>query len=237
MGLPNPGRVTLSSRSSRTPPGPRPRFSHDELLDEALGILAVDGPDGLSLRRLASRVGVTARALYGYFESKDTLEAALVERVMPAPPPLDPDQPWHEQLRTYVMRIHDAFVDQPGAARLFAARSARSTAMDRVREYLLTLLVDGGLSHRDAIAALGTLSRYLMGCVVIEAERRANAGSEINRIAVLAPDEFPVLASFAEEYATRNSEESTRYGLDLIVAALRHAAGEITYPEASIKRG
>ena len=107
----------MLSRSSRTPPGPRPRFSRDELLDEALDILAVDGPDGLSLRRLAGRVGVTARALYGYFESKSALEAALVERVMPAPPPLDPNKSWHEQLRAYVMRIHDAFVNQPGAAR------------------------------------------------------------------------------------------------------------------------
>jgi AcrR family transcriptional regulator len=169
---------------------------------------------------------VTARALYSYFESKDALEAALVERVMPAPPPLDPGRSWHEQLRAYVMGIHDAFVDQPGAARLFAARSARSSAMDHVREYLLSLLVEGGLGHPDAIAALGTLSRYLMGCVVIEAERRANADSELNRFAVLSSEEFPVLGSFTEEYATRNSEESTRYGLDLIVSALRYVAGD-----------
>ena len=227
----------MSSQAPRTPPGPRPRFSQDELLDEALTILAIDGPDGLSLRRLASRVGVTARALYCYFDSKDALEAALVERVMPVPPPLDPDRSWHEQLRTYVMRIQDAFVDQPGAARLFAARSARSTAMDHVREYLLTLLVQAGLSHPDAIAALGTLSRYLMGCVVIEAERRANPDPDINRIAVLPSAEFPVLGSFADEYAARNSEESTRYGLDLIVSALRHVAGEATYPDSPIKRG
>ena len=209
--------VALTVSSARTPPGPRPRFSRDELLDEALDILAVDGPDGLSLRRLASRVGVTARALYGYFSSKDVLEAAIVERVMPPPPPMDPQRPWHEQLRNYVLQIHDAFAGQPGAARLFAARSARSSAMDQVREYLLNLLVGGGLGHSDAIAALGTLSRYLMGCVVIEAERRANAGPELNRFALLSPEEFPVLGSFADEYATRNSQESTRYGLDLIV--------------------
>lgn len=169
---------------------------------------------------------MTARALYSYFDSKDALEAALVERVMPAPPSLDADESWHEKLRTYVMRIHDAFVDQPGAALLFAARSARSPAMDQVREYLLTLLVDGGLGHSDSIAALGTLSRYLMGCVVIEAERRTNADPELNRFAALSSDDFPVLASFADEYARRNSEDSTRYGLNLILSALRHEADD-----------
>ncbi|MCV7102786.1 TetR/AcrR family transcriptional regulator [Mycobacterium palustre] len=210
----------------RIPPGPKPRLSRDEIVDEALQVLAVGGPDQLSLRRLGTRLGVTARTLYGYFDSKDSLESALVERVMPPPPPLDPNQPWDQQLRTYVMRIHDAFVEQPGAAQLFAAHSARSDAMDRVREYLLTLLVDGGLAHADAIAALGTLSRYLMGCVVIEAARRAEAGVETNRFAGLSPETFPVLASFADEYAGRNSEESTRYGLDLILTALRGAAGQ-----------
>lgn len=196
------------------------------MLDEALAILAVEGPDGLSLRRLAGRVGVTARALYSYFESKDALEAALVERVMPAPPPPGAGESWHEKLRTYVMRIHDAFVDQPGAARLFAARSARSHAMDHVREYLLTLLADGGLGRSDSIAALGTLSRYLMGCVVIEAERRAKVDPEANRFAALSPTEFPVLVSFADQYDRRNSEDSTRYGLDLIVSALRRQTGD-----------
>ncbi len=214
-----------SRQYQRIPPGPKPRLSRDDIVDEALQILAVGGPDQLSLRRLGARLGVTARTLYGYFDSKDSLESALVERVMPAPPPLDPAQPWHQQLRSYVLRIHDAFVEQPGAAQLFAARSARSSAMDQVREYLLTLLVDGGLGHADAIAALGTLSRYLMGCVVIEAERHAEVGVKVDRFTTLPCEKFPVLASFADEYAGRDSEESTRYGLDLILAALRDVAG------------
>ncbi|GLB93333.1 TetR family transcriptional regulator [Mycobacterium kiyosense] len=208
----------------RARPGPKPRLNRDEIVSEALQILAVDGPDQLSLRRLAARLGVTARTLYGYFDSKESLESALVRRVMPVPPALDPAQPWHQQLRSYVLRIHDAFVEQPGAAQLFAARSARSSAMDQVREYLLTLLVDGGLSHADAIAALGTLSRYLMGCVVIEAQRHAEADVMAGRFAGLSPEMFPVLASFADEYDGRDSEESTRYGLDLILTGLRDVA-------------
>lgn len=213
----------MTVRQQRTPPGPKPRLSREVILDEALGILATDGPEGLSLRRLASRLDVTARTLYGYFESKDDLESALVERVMPAPPTVAAGE-WHDRLGGYLMEIHDAFVEQPGAARLFAARSARSGAMDRVREHLLTLLLDGGLNRADAIAALGTLSRYLMGCVVIEAERRTGTGNEPNRFAVLPTEQYPVLRSFADEYAGRNSVESTRFGLGLILNALRGRA-------------
>ncbi|MFE3001697.1 TetR/AcrR family transcriptional regulator [Nocardia sp. NPDC059246] len=224
-----------SRRQHRTPPGPKPSLTQDEIIDEALRLLTAEGPENLSLRRLGSRLGVTARTLYGYFSSKDALEAALVTRVMPAPPPIDSGEPWHTQLRTYLLQIHDAFVDQPGAARLFAARSARSTAMDRVREHLLTLLVTAGLRNDDAIAAVGTLSRYLIGSVVIEAERRApTQEAETGRFAGLSADEFPVLSHFADEYAARNSYESTHYGLDLILLALRNLAERETGAPAAL---
>jgi AcrR family transcriptional regulator len=209
----------------RTPPGPKPSLSRDEIIDEALRLLAVEGPESFSLRRLGSRLGVTARTLYGYFSSKDALEAALVTRVMPEPPPIDPGEPWHAQLRRYLLQIRNALLDQPGAARLFAARSARSSDMDTVREHLLTLLITAGLHNDDAIAALGTLSRYLVGCVVIEAERRApTEGAEAGRFATLSAEQFPALSRFADKYADRNSDESTHYGLDLILLGLRNLA-------------
>ena len=209
----------------RSAPGPKPRLSRDEIVDVALRVLSEDGPDALSLRRLGSEVGMTARAIYGYFESKADLESAVVARVLPAPPERDPDVPWYDALRDWVMQIHDALVQHPGAARMLSTRSTSSTLMDRVRERLLTLLLDGGLDRADAISALGTVSRYLMGCVVIEEERRRRSGvEESRRLTSLSPDEFPVLREFAGTYAGRNTLESTRYGLDLIILGLRDVA-------------
>lgn len=59
----------------------RPR-EHDErtarlLLAAAERIIEEDGPDGLSVRRVASEVGTTTRAVYSLFTSKDGLIAAL----------------------------------------------------------------------------------------------------------------------------------------------------------------
>ncbi|KRB43597.1 hypothetical protein ASD90_18280 [Terrabacter sp. Root181] len=62
----------------------RPRI-HDEataeaLLDAAERIVAADGPDALSMRRVAAAAGTTTRAVYSLFESKEGLLVALGNR-------------------------------------------------------------------------------------------------------------------------------------------------------------
>ena len=62
----------------------RPR-EHDErtaaaLLDAAERLAAEDGPAGLSVRRVASEIGTTTRAVYSLFGSKEGLMVALGAR-------------------------------------------------------------------------------------------------------------------------------------------------------------
>jgi AcrR family transcriptional regulator len=62
----------------------RPR-THGEadraaLLDAAEAIVATSGPHALSVRRVATRVGTTTRAVYSLFGSKGGLVAALAQR-------------------------------------------------------------------------------------------------------------------------------------------------------------
>src|SRR5579859_8217337 len=62
----------------------RPRL-HDEetaeaLLDAAELMIAADGPDALSLRRLSEQTQTSTRAVYSLFGSKDGLVLALAQR-------------------------------------------------------------------------------------------------------------------------------------------------------------
>ena len=52
------------------------------ILDEAMGILASEGLDALTLGRLARALDVVPAALYRYFDSKDALLAALQRRAV-----------------------------------------------------------------------------------------------------------------------------------------------------------
>lgn len=59
----------------------RARVLVDSLVDAAAELVARDGLDALTTVKVAARAGVSVGSLYQYFENKDALVAALMERV------------------------------------------------------------------------------------------------------------------------------------------------------------
>jgi len=51
-----------------------------EIVDAALELLEEEGADGLSMRRLAERVGIRAPSIYKHLPDKRALEAAIISR-------------------------------------------------------------------------------------------------------------------------------------------------------------
>lgn len=51
-----------------------------EILDAAWDLYTREGVGGVSMRRVAARVGITATALYRHFQDKDALIAAIADR-------------------------------------------------------------------------------------------------------------------------------------------------------------
>lgn len=53
-----------------------------QITEAARGLLATEGPDALSMRRIADRVGIRAPSLYKHFPDKAAVEAALQTQAM-----------------------------------------------------------------------------------------------------------------------------------------------------------
>jgi len=70
-------KTTHSRRRSARSDGIRTRRA---ILDEAASLATVEGLDGLSLARLAERVGISKSGLFAHFGSKEELQLATVER-------------------------------------------------------------------------------------------------------------------------------------------------------------
>ncbi|MBA3907098.1 MAG: WHG domain-containing protein [Pseudonocardiales bacterium] len=130
----------------------------DETLAEikraAMGQLATDGPDGLSLRAVARDVGVSVQALYHYFDSRDALVTALVTEA-------------HDALADAVAAAASADADKSPADRVVAVGLAyRAWALEHRGQFLLIYGVplpdyrapQGGPTTRAA-ARLGLVMR------------------------------------------------------------------------------
>jgi AcrR family transcriptional regulator len=63
------------SKSSTTAPLTR---RQEEIVDAARGLLEGGGPEALTMRAVATRLGIQAPSLYKHFPDKEALEAALV---------------------------------------------------------------------------------------------------------------------------------------------------------------
>ena len=64
----------MTASSTPTELSPRAR----EIVGVALELLEDEGPDGLSMRRIAERVGIRAPSIYKHLPDKEALEAALI---------------------------------------------------------------------------------------------------------------------------------------------------------------
>ena len=70
-------KTTRPRRRSPRSDGIRTRRA---ILDEAASLATVEGLDGLSLARLAERIGISKSGLFAHFGSKEELQLATVER-------------------------------------------------------------------------------------------------------------------------------------------------------------
>src|SRR5688572_27499262 len=90
----------VAAAAPAPPPAVRPPVSRDAVVGTALDLLAEGGLEGVSFRRIAARLGVSAPTLYWHVESKrqlmDLMAEELVRRTGRAYTGPEDGQPWWE---------------------------------------------------------------------------------------------------------------------------------------------
>jgi len=197
------------------------------------------GLEGLSLRRLATRLGVAAPALYWHFTNKQELLDQLAEHLFRAevPParPLRPGETWEEWLAQRARDSRAGFARHRDAALLAASTRPRGDQWGQI-EQQLRVLCEAGFSPADAARGMFALSNYVAGFALEEqADRRrgetgagelagADRGSPTPQqiIAwVLGEGDYPVLAEALAETGDPQGDAVFEYGLQLIIAGMR----------------
>ena len=221
--------------------GERTRLTRAAVVGQALALADRSGLDALTIRKLATELGVTPMALYWHFRSKDELLDGLAERVWSETDlNVDRTAPWTEQLRWLltslltVLRAHSA-----APQLLLRPKSLRSEAALDATELTLDILRTAGFSPQDAsIAArsvLWTGITLVMSEPGIEsiddAERTELQRKKQVTLATQSPAKYPRLVECAIPMtACDDPEEHYRFGVDLFIGGL--AAIAVTRAQA-----
>jgi AcrR family transcriptional regulator len=113
--------MSLSGTSATT------KVSVPSCAQRTTALIDADGLDGVTLRKLAQRLGVQAPTLYWHLPNKAALVTVLAEEILeqefPAAAlvPPGPDQGWQDWLSVLAQRLRRALLAHPDGAQVVSA--------------------------------------------------------------------------------------------------------------------
>ena len=209
------------------------------MVDRALALADAAGLEALTIRKLATELGVTPMALYWHFRGKDELLGGLAERLWSEIDlTVDPLAPWTEQLRGLITSLLRVLRTHPAAAQLLArADIVKSEAGLNALEVTLELLRTAGFSPEEAsVVARSTLWTALMlvmsepGIEKLDgAEREELQRKKAVTMATASPARYPRVVECAIPMtACDDPEEHYQFGVDVFIEGVAAIAAKRT---------
>jgi AcrR family transcriptional regulator len=197
------------------------------IVHAALDLLDEAGIDALTLRALASRLGVQAPALYWHVRNKQELldemgteiERRVVERMTALP--MDD---WRDALTGYARCLRAEYLAHRDGARTFSGTRLTDPAVLRAQEPWLQAWADAGHSVADAVAAAQLVTAFVVGFVIEEQERTADRYSLAARDAAVGADAPLVAEAGRTLFADPESRFRFQLGMVLDGIGVRFAA-------------
>jgi len=201
----------VDARSGELPRlGRPPRISQASIVEAAHEI----GLEGLTLKAVADRLGVSIGALYHHVSSKDDLmrlTAELSARRVPLPE--DHGQHWALWLSEWATYNRDAFLEVPQLLTQYLEGAISAASIARNVDTILGLLVRQGFTILEANAAYDLVTSCAIGAAIgtireREANRdgRALTDAHLEVLAHHGPDELPYYRDLVEQITTSGRE-------------------------------
>ena len=159
-------------------------LSRDAIVTEALHVLAQEGLQGMSLRKVAAGLATGPASLYAYVESLQELQALVLDRALADVKTerlRGPD--WEGRLAALLRSYLRVLFDTPGLAQLAMTTIAVGPNALRIIEALLGLLEEGGVDGATAAWAVDLLTLYVTAVAAEQSQRRGRPEDALGPIA------------------------------------------------------
>lgn len=200
----------------------RPALLDAEAIAEtALAIADREGLDALSMRRLASDLGVATMTVYNYFPTKDALLEAMVDIAVSEPEPAVAGiDGWRSQLTAMLLAVRANLQRHPALVELRLRRPILRPEALRFSEQALVILTGAGLPPDDAARCFRLLFVYVFGFAALSpADRYPGARDEARAaIGALDPERYPALTAVADTAVdAMGGDAQFAHGVELVL--------------------
>ena len=220
----------------------------DRIVDVALEIVAAEGFDALTMRRVAAAHETGPASLYAHVDNKADLDDLLIGRVVSriALPEPEPEK-WREQTLDVCGRIRDIYTQYPGLSRASLAVVPTNRDTLRISEGMLAILLAGGVDAQTAAWGIDALSLYVSGYCLEQsmwvAKMRGNDGWQdfIVRLQETFDDlpvaEFPHTKNVFRELTAGDDHERFDFAVSTMINGFGGRKGKpLPLPHATHRR-
>jgi TetR/AcrR family transcriptional regulator, tetracycline repressor protein len=210
------------------------RLSRDTVTERALAMADAEGIEALTIRRLATDLGVTPMALYWHFADKERLLDGMAELVLSQVklPVDDESRPWDQRLREVLDQLLGVLAAHPSVTDVVKTRILQSEPGLELTERVLGLLRGAGFSPGQSAQQAVYALLFIVGLVTGEPglmhgeeddeARDARLRGKWASLQALSPKRYPhVLEAALPLTSCDDSQEWRAAGLDLLLCGLR----------------
>lgn len=146
-----------SARKARKEP-----LSVERIVETALDIVAAEGFEALTMRRVAAALDTGPASLYAHVVNKADLDELLIgylcsQIVLPEP---DPEK-WRAQIADVAAQIRDQYLKYPGISQAALGVVPSNPETLRISEGMLGILLAGDVAPQTAAWAIDALTLYV----------------------------------------------------------------------------
>jgi AcrR family transcriptional regulator len=223
-----PNRVVPAGRGRRR----KDAITPAQVIDTALILIATEGYEALTMRRLAGELDTGPASLYAHVVNKADLDELLIGRlcaelVLPKPDPAA----WRVQISGACTQLRDQYLKYPGISRAAFAMAPTDPEILRISEGMLAIMLAGGVAPQAAAWGIDALLLYVAAyCLEISIVEQRKGHTEADwvidteelqrRLATLPAESFPHTTRYAAELTAGQGHDRFDFTLVLLINGL-----------------
>jgi len=165
------GHVQRHRARGAQPPRRDRGLSRDEIVRAAIAVAAAEGPEAISMRRIARELNAGAMSLYWYVASKEELLDLMMDEIEAEIEVPEPSGDWRADLSVFAHRTRATLSRHIWAIEFIGSRPPSGPNDVRNLERLLSLLDETGVDdYRVMMGVFMTVVTFVIGAVMREAQ-------------------------------------------------------------------
>lgn len=210
----------------------RQSLNKGRIIGSAVALADKTGVDALTIRKLATALGVKPMTIYHYVPNKEAIIDGMVDMVFSEIdlPQIDID--WKSAVRLRSASARAVLATHPWAVPLMESRRSPGIATLRQHDAVIACLRNGGLSVEMTAHAYALIDAFIYGFAMQEASLPATSGEQMSELAesimqATAMNEYPHLMELTTQHVLQpgyDFAEEFDFGLNLILDGLERAS-------------